>query len=170
LDFGFWIAGKVNGAVIHRDAQDGQDRGGEAAPSPDLILFILCIPVNAAGSLCRRNPKSKIQIERGGGVQTVLIYDITSDRVRGKVADACLDYGLERIQYSAFFGEISGNHLEELLQRIRRLLGKEEDEATIEVFPICEKDLRLRRTLTACRLRPPRRPGRPARAEKGEEE
>jgi CRISPR-associated protein Cas2 len=93
-------------------------------------------------------------------VQTVLIYDITSDRVRVKVADACLDYGLERIQYSAFFGEISGNHLEELLQRIRRLLGK--DEATIEVFPICEKDLRLRRTLTERRLQPPRRPGRPA--------
>lgn len=83
-------------------------------------------------------------------MQTVLIYDITSDRARAKVADACLDYGLARIQYSAFFGEISGNHLEELLQRIRRLIGK--GNARIEVFPLCEKDLRLRRTLTTARL------------------
>jgi CRISPR-associated protein Cas2 len=91
-------------------------------------------------------------------MHTILIYDIGSDRIRTKVADACLDYGLQRIQYSAFFGDVSGNHLEELLQRIRRLLGKEE--ARIEVFPLCEKDLRLRRTLTARRLQPPPRPAR----------
>ncbi len=95
-------------------------------------------------------------------MKTVLIYDITSDRVRAKVADACLDYALARIQYSAFFGEISANHLEELLQRIRRLIGK--TDARIEVFPMCAKDLRLRRTLTTARLQPPRRPGRPSRA------
>jgi CRISPR-associated protein Cas2 len=95
-------------------------------------------------------------------VNTVLIYDITSDPVRLKVADACLDYGLARIQYSAFFGEISGNHLEELLQRIRRLIGK--TKARVEVFPLCEKDLRLRRTLTETRLQPPAGPGRPPRS------
>jgi hypothetical protein len=55
--------------------------------------------------------------------------------------------------------DISANHLEELLQRIRRLIGK--TQARVEVFPICEKDLRLRRTLTMRRLDPPRRPGRP---------
>lgn len=92
-------------------------------------------------------------------MKSVLIYDISSDKIRAKVADACLDYGLARIQYSSFFGEISANHLEELLQRIRRLIGKAE--AKVEVFPICEKDLRLRRTLITTRLEPPRRPGRP---------
>lgn len=92
-------------------------------------------------------------------MRSLLIYDISVDRVRTKVADACLDYGLERIQYSAFFGEISANHLEELLQRVRKLIGK--TEARVEVFPVCEKDLRLRRTLTNLRLKPTRRPGRP---------
>jgi CRISPR-associated protein Cas2 len=92
-------------------------------------------------------------------VRSVLLYDISSDRVRPKVADACLDYGLERIQYSAFFGEISANHLDELLQRIRRIIDK--TPARVEVFPICEKDLRLRRTLKLTRLQPPRGPGRP---------
>jgi CRISPR-associated protein Cas2 len=94
-------------------------------------------------------------------MNTVLIYDISCDRVRAKVADACLDYGLARIQYSAFFGDISTNHLEELLQRIRRLLGK--TNARVEVFPVCEKDLRLRRTLIQARLQPPAGPGRPVR-------
>ncbi len=88
---------------------------------------------------------------------TVLLYDITSDRMRVKAADACLDYGLERIQYSAFAGEISGNHLEELLQRLGRLLDK--TEARIEVFPICVKDLRLRRQLLTKRFRNPHGPG-----------
>jgi CRISPR-associated protein Cas2 len=91
-------------------------------------------------------------------VHTVLLYDISSDRARAKVADACLDYGLARIQYSGFFGNISANHLEELLRRIKRLVEK--TEASIEVFPICEKDLRLRRTLIAKRMQLPARPGR----------
>ena len=47
-----------------------------------------------------------------------------------------------------------------LVQRIRRLVGK--SEAKVEVFPVCEKDIRLRRTLTVTRLEPARRPGRPA--------
>jgi CRISPR-associated protein Cas2 len=101
-------------------------------------------------------------------VQTVLIYDISSDRVRGKVADACLDYGLARIQYSAFFGNISANHLEELLVRIRKLLVK--DQARVEIFPLCEKDLKLRRSLIVHRLAPPRRPGRPGVVHHGDAE
>ena len=40
----------------------------------------------------------------------LLIYDISHDGVRTKVADACLDYGLERIQYSAFLGSLTRTH------------------------------------------------------------
>jgi len=32
----------------------------------------------------------------------IVIYDIVDDGLRSKVADTCLDYGLARIQYSAF--------------------------------------------------------------------
>lgn len=71
---------------------------------------------------------------------TLLIYDIPSDRLRGKVANACLDYGLERIQYSAFEGALTHNRQDELLQRIRRIIGTHA--ANIQLFPICEKDLR----------------------------
>ena len=39
----------------------------------------------------------------------VLIYDIENDRLRTRVAGICLDYGLERIQFSAFFGKLNRN-------------------------------------------------------------
>lgn len=67
----------------------------------------------------------------------LLIYDIAHDGTRTKIADACLDYGLERIQYSAFLGELSKVHQRELLSKIKRRLGKQS--ANIQVFPLDEK-------------------------------
>ena len=75
----------------------------------------------------------------------LLVYDIPSDRLRAKVADICLDYGLERIQYSAFLGELNHNLQGELLLKLRRRIGKQE--ANVQLFPICEKDLRLRKEI-----------------------
>lgn len=76
---------------------------------------------------------------------SLLIYDIPDDRLRAKVADICLDYGLDRIQYSAFLGEINHNRREELLQKIKRQIGRKE--ANVQLFPICDKDLRLRKVI-----------------------
>ena len=39
-------------------------------------------------------------------MKIMVIYDITNDKERTKIADICLDYGLERIQKSAFLGEL----------------------------------------------------------------
>jgi len=75
----------------------------------------------------------------------LLVYDIPSDRLRAKVADICLDYGLERIQYSAFMGELNHNLQGELLQKLRRRIGKQV--ANVQLFPICERDLRLRKEI-----------------------
>ena len=69
----------------------------------------------------------------------LLIYDITNDRARTKVADLCLDYGLERIQYSAFWGNLPRTLQEELLLKIGRVLhGKAAD---VRLIPLCERDL-----------------------------
>ena len=54
-----------------------------------------------------------------------------------KVADACLDYGLERIQFSAFLGELTSTHQRELLLKIKQRLGKHG--ANIQLFPLDEK-------------------------------
>ncbi|NLF78623.1 MAG: CRISPR-associated endonuclease Cas2 [Chloroflexi bacterium] len=68
----------------------------------------------------------------------LLVYDITSDKARGKVADACLDYGLDRLQFSAFYGRLSRNHQQELMLRIDNLVGREASKVTL--IPICETD------------------------------
>ena len=34
----------------------------------------------------------------------LVVYDISNTRVRTKIADLCLDYGLSRIQLSAYLG------------------------------------------------------------------
>lgn len=78
-------------------------------------------------------------------MKALLIYDIADDRLRARVADMCLDYGLHRIQYSAFFGEMSHNRQEEILQRIKRKSGKKP--LSVYVFPLCENDFERRRSL-----------------------
>lgn len=78
-------------------------------------------------------------------MKCLLVYDIPNDKIRTKIADICLDYGLERIQYSAFLGELSHNRREEIMQKLKRKLGKRE--GNIQLFPICERDLRLRREI-----------------------
>jgi CRISPR-associated protein Cas2 len=75
----------------------------------------------------------------------LLIYDISNDNVRTKVADACLDYGLERIQYSAFSGELSKVHQRELMLKIERRIGKHS--ASVQLFPLDEKCWSNRRVI-----------------------
>lgn len=78
-------------------------------------------------------------------MRCLLIYDISHDGIRAKVADACLDYGLERIQYSAFMGELSWIHQKELLLQIKRRIGKHD--ANIQLFPLDEKSWTSRRVI-----------------------
>ncbi len=72
----------------------------------------------------------------------IVIYDIVEDKIRNKIADICLDFGLQRIQYSAFFGELTHNQKETLFKKIKRIIG--DNEGNIQIFPVCEKDLALR--------------------------
>lgn len=67
----------------------------------------------------------------------LLVYDIVNDRQRSKVATTCLDYGLDRIQYSAFAGQLNRNHQEELMMRIESIVG--ESPASIHLYPIDKK-------------------------------
>ncbi len=71
----------------------------------------------------------------------LLIYDIPDDRVRYKVSERCKDYGLSRVQYSAFAGELDRNRREELMLRLRKTLGKKE--GSIRLQPVCGRDLAL---------------------------
>lgn len=71
-------------------------------------------------------------------MMTIVIYDISDDKVRMTVAAACLDYGLDRIQFSAFSGNLSRNYQEALMMKIRRRVGRKP--ASVQLFTICAED------------------------------
>lgn len=75
-------------------------------------------------------------------MRCLVVYDIPNDRLRAKVADYCLDYGLDRIQYSAFMGELARTHQSELMLRVRKLLARHQGK--VQLFVICEKDWQQR--------------------------
>jgi len=71
----------------------------------------------------------------------ILIYDIPDDKIRQKISERCKDYGLSRIQYSAFAGDLDRNRREELLMRLKKTLGKKE--GNIRLQPVCTRDVTL---------------------------
>ncbi len=73
-------------------------------------------------------------------VSLVLIYDIENDQIRSRASEVCLNYGLERIQYSAFFGKLNRNRRQELSLRLQRELGNQS--GRIRIIPVCEQDLK----------------------------
>lgn len=78
-------------------------------------------------------------------MQCLLIYDISHDGTRQKIADACLDYGLQRIQYSAFIGNLSRTHQRALFREIQVRLGRHA--GNIQLFPLDEASWRGRREI-----------------------
>ncbi len=73
-------------------------------------------------------------------LSTYVIYDIPDDRIRTRVAEVCKDYGLERVQYSAFNGLLTRNKREELFLRLEGTLGDQPGKILLQ--PVCEKDVR----------------------------
>ena len=53
-------------------------------------------------------------------------YDITDNRVRNKVFNLLLDYGLKNIQYSVFWGYLSSLETTAVKQEIPALLAKDD--------------------------------------------
>jgi CRISPR-associated protein Cas2 len=73
-------------------------------------------------------------------VSVLLIYDIENDRLRTRTSEICLNYGLARIQFSAFFGKLNRNRRQELALQLQRELGDES--GRIRIIPVCEQDLK----------------------------
>ncbi|MCB9136570.1 MAG: CRISPR-associated endonuclease Cas2 [Anaerolineales bacterium] len=78
-------------------------------------------------------------------MQCLLIYDIPDDGKRTKIADVCLDYGLDRVQYSAFLGPLLPTHQEEMMLKIKKILGKKP--GSVHLYPLCKDDWGKRQVL-----------------------
>ncbi|MDI6698491.1 MAG: CRISPR-associated endonuclease Cas2 [Candidatus Saccharicenans sp.] len=73
-------------------------------------------------------------------ITTIVIYDIEDDKVRYRISEACKDYGLARIQYSAFSGQLNRNKREELYLKISKIIKNKTGKIIIQ--PVCEKDVK----------------------------
>ena len=69
---------------------------------------------------------------------TWVVYDITKDRTRTKIAKRCLDFGLYRIQKSVFLGEVDSSRVDEIVLFSKELMELETD--SVYVFPMCRDD------------------------------
>lgn len=72
----------------------------------------------------------------------LVFYDISDDRVRGKVACTLEDYGLDRIQYSAFYGRLNRTLQRELMVKLRALLGT--SPGCIQLVPVAADEWQKR--------------------------
>jgi len=73
----------------------------------------------------------------------VVIYDITDDNLRALVAETLKDYGLQRIQYSAFIGNLRRNELNSLIVDLKNLI-KDLIE-NVQLYPVCDMCFKGRR-------------------------
>ena len=64
-----------------------------------------------------------------------VIYDISDNGIRNKVSSKCKNYGLVRVQKSAFLGELTTNRSEMLSIEINDIVGKND---AVFILPSCE--------------------------------
>ncbi len=69
-----------------------------------------------------------------------IIYDISEDKPRGRIAKLCKEAGLYRVQKSVFLGTINRNRLDELRMQIEEWMEEESD--SVYIFPMCEPDFK----------------------------
>jgi CRISPR-associated protein Cas2 len=64
-----------------------------------------------------------------------VIYDISENRFRSRVAKICKNYGLFRVQKSAFLGDLNRNESDSLALECEAII---EESDSVYVFPMCE--------------------------------
>lgn len=74
-----------------------------------------------------------------------IFYDIENDGIRGKIAETCKDYGLERVQFSGFAGILNRNKREELFLKLSSLVKNKTGK--LLMLPLCERDFKSKREL-----------------------
>ncbi len=69
-----------------------------------------------------------------------VMYDITDDKVRGRVAKACKQSGLYRVQKSVFLGSLENSEKDSLGLQIEDLIDEEVD--SVYLFPMSKDELK----------------------------
>ncbi|NDJ54422.1 MAG: CRISPR-associated endonuclease Cas2 [Chloroflexi bacterium] len=69
-------------------------------------------------------------------LRVLVTYDITDDKARKKISDCCLDYGLDRWQYSVFSGRLKPVHIRALAKALEPLT----ETGAVLIVPIAADD------------------------------
>lgn len=69
-----------------------------------------------------------------------VVYDIVEDKKRNKIAKACKNKGLYRVQKSVFLGTLNSNQLDELKIMCEDAIDADID--SVYIFPMCEDDFK----------------------------
>ena len=70
------------------------------------------------------------------GLRYVVIYDVSDDNLRNQVAETLKDYGLQRIQYSGFMGDLRRDKLNSLVVDFKNLIKDLLE--NLQLFPMCD--------------------------------
>ncbi|HPC28212.1 MAG TPA: CRISPR-associated endonuclease Cas2 [Candidatus Methanomethylicus sp.] len=71
---------------------------------------------------------------------TLVIYDISDDASRTRLSGYLKQYGLRRVQYSGFRGELNANDRHVLVQEVPKFLSAEKD--SVYIIPLCSSCLK----------------------------
>lgn len=69
-----------------------------------------------------------------------MVYDIADNKARSKIAKACKDKGLYRVQKSVFLGTLNRNQIDELKIQFDDLIDESAD--SVYIFPMCDADFK----------------------------
>lgn len=69
-----------------------------------------------------------------------MIYDVSDDNLQALVAETLKDYGLQRIQYSGFMGDLRRDELNSLLVDLKNLIKDLVE--NVQLFPMCNTCLK----------------------------
>lgn len=69
-----------------------------------------------------------------------VIYDISDDRIRKRVSDACKNCGLYRVQKSVFLGDLNSNQRDSLAIECEEYIDVDVD--SVYVFPMDDQSFK----------------------------
>ena len=84
------------------------------------------------------------------GVPTLVIYDKSDNSLRFRISEICKDFGLVRIQKSAFLGELTSFRRKELIAKLERVLKRDGGPRdNVQIFVFSKQCLLMRHVIGA---------------------
>lgn len=69
---------------------------------------------------------------------TWVLYDISDNARRSRIASICLDHGLARFQYSIYLGDLDAHMFNQLESSIKRYAADLSEQESLLIFTVCD--------------------------------